>query len=123
MFSDELQRRLDASGKTNTISVAAHPGVSPTELWRGFPKLLYGLMKIFVMPFISQSPEKGALPTLMAALDPSVKGGQYFGPQGFRELRGKAGMSTRNRYSKDLAISRRLFDVSEKLTGKNYKFS
>ncbi len=40
---------------------------------------------------MGQSAAAGALPTLMAATMPGVKGGQYFGPQGFKEFKGPPG--------------------------------
>ncbi len=82
MFTQELSRRLKAVNK-NTISVAAHPGVSTTELGRHIPKILYYLlMPIFSL--MTHKPAKGALPTIMAALDEDVQGGDYFGPTGFK---------------------------------------
>ena len=59
----------------------------------------------------------GALPTLRAATDPSVKGGQYYGPDGFRELRGHPVLVGSARQSQDVAVQERLWKVSEELTG------
>jgi NAD(P)-dependent dehydrogenase (short-subunit alcohol dehydrogenase family) len=115
MFALEFQRRLEAAG-ASTISVAAHPGVSPTELSRHIPKLLYFAFLPTVM-LISHSPQKGALPTLMAATDATVKGGDYYGPQGFNEMRGKPGKAKIARRAKNPEIATRLWAVSEELTG------
>ena len=71
---------------TNTIAAAAHPGGSRTELTRNLPPLVGAVTKL-VEPLF-QDADMGALPTLRAATDPGVIGGQYFGPDGFGEQRG-----------------------------------
>jgi hypothetical protein len=63
------------------------------------------------------SAEMGALPTLRAATDPAVKGGQYYGPDGFRELRGHPVLVGSSKQSQDVAVQERLWKVSEELTG------
>lgn len=83
MFTYELQRRLAG---TDTIAAAAHPGGSRTELTRNLPPLL-GAASGLLEPLF-QDAAMGALPTLRAATDPGVLGGQYFGPDGFAEQRG-----------------------------------
>ena len=60
---------------------------------------------------------QGALPSLLAATDPVVKGGQYYGPDGFRELRGYPVLVDSGKQSKDVAVQERLWKVSEELTG------
>ena len=68
----------------------------------------------------SQGADMGALPTLRAATDPGVRGGEYFGPGGFAELRGYPKVVTSNARSHDAAVQRRLWSVSEELTGVVY---
>jgi len=115
MFAYDLQRRL-AAAKAKTIAVAAHPGVAATELSRHIPG--YSLPGVAtVMGKVLNSPELGALPTLRAATDPAVKGGQYYGPDGFRELRGYPVLVSSTKQSQDVAIQQRLWKVSEELTG------
>lgn len=115
MFAYDLQRRL-AAAKAKTIAVAAHPGVAATELVRHIPGA--GLPGVnWVSGKVLNSAELGALPTLRAATDPSVKGGQYYGPDGFRELRGYPKLVGSSKQSKDVAIQERLWTVSEELTG------
>jgi hypothetical protein len=58
----------------------------------------------------------GALPTLRAATDPGVRNGEYYGPDGMGEQRGHPKRVDSNRQSHDVAVQRRLWDVSEKLT-------
>jgi NAD(P)-dependent dehydrogenase (short-subunit alcohol dehydrogenase family) len=76
LFAYELQRRLAES--STTISVAAHPGGSKTELARNSSAPVRAFNALLL-----QSAAMGALPTLRAATDPQVRGGQYFGPSGF----------------------------------------
>ncbi len=62
----------------------------------------------------------GALATLRAATDPAVRGGQYYGPDGFGELRGHPKLVASSEQSHDEDIQRRLWTVSEELTGVTY---
>jgi hypothetical protein len=59
----------------------------------------------------------GALPTLRAATDPHVLGGQFYGPDSFAETRGHPRVVQSSAKSHDLALQRRLWHVSEELTG------
>lgn len=118
MFAYDLQRRL-AAAKAKTIAVAAHPGVAATELMRHIPgATLPGMDWMFNK--VLNTAEMGALPTLRAATDPAVRGGQYWGPDGFRELRGHPKLVGSSKQSQDVAIQQRLWQVSEELTGVTY---
>ncbi len=112
MFTYELQRRLQG---TDTIAAAAHPGGSRTELTRNLPPLIGAATKLAEPLF--QGADMGALPTLRAATDPGVIGGQYFGPDGFGEQRGYPVVVASSRASHDVAAQKRLWTVSEELTG------
>ncbi|MCV7177207.1 SDR family NAD(P)-dependent oxidoreductase [Mycolicibacterium sphagni] len=112
LFTYELQRRLAGTG---TIAVAAHPGASSSELGRYAP----GAVRR-IAPLLEQSTEMGALPTLRAAADPTVRGGQYYGPGGFLQLRGYPKLVSSNKRSYDTGVQRRLWAVSEALTGVVY---
>ena len=116
LFTYELQRRLKGS---DTIAVAAHPGGSNTELARNSPVLLRAVFTV-AGPLLTQSAAMGALPTLRAATDPGVLGGQYFGPGGFAEQRGYPKVVASNNQSHDVDAQRRLWAVSEELTGVTY---
>lgn len=116
LFTYELQRRLAPHG--TTVAVAAHPGGSKTELTRNLPRLLRALTPLIEPLF--QDAELGALPTLRAATDPSVLGGQYYGPDGFQETRGYPKVVASSAQSHDEALQRRLWAVSEELTGVVY---
>lgn len=118
MFTYELQRRLELSG-ADTAAVAAHPGGSATELTRNSPPLVRTLFPV-IGPLINQSAAMGALPTLRAATDPDVRGGEYYGPDGLGEIKGhprRVGSSAR---SHDKLAQRRLWQESLQLTGVTY---
>ncbi|MBB2903061.1 NAD(P)-dependent dehydrogenase (short-subunit alcohol dehydrogenase family) [Kineococcus radiotolerans] len=115
MFTYELQRRLAAHG-TTTVAVAAHPGVANTELVRNSPAAVRAAVDRLA-PLLTQPAAMGALPTLRAATDPSVLGGQYYGPGGRGEVRGYPRLVTSSPQSYDLADQRRLWAVSQELTG------
>jgi NAD(P)-dependent dehydrogenase (short-subunit alcohol dehydrogenase family) len=110
LFTYELQRRLSGAG--TTIAVAAHPGFAATELTRNSPAVAATIARLF-----SQKAAMGALPTLRAATDPGVLGGQYYGPGGFLGARGHPKLAHSSGQSHDTAIQRRLWTISEELTG------
>lgn len=112
MFTYELARRLKAK-EAPTIAVAAHPGLSDTELMRHLPDFIPD----FVWKIVAQPADKGALPTLRAATDPGVQGGQYYGPDGIGESRGHPKLVASSAQSHNEDIQRRLWSMSEELTG------
>jgi NAD(P)-dependent dehydrogenase (short-subunit alcohol dehydrogenase family) len=117
LFTYELQRRLAAHD--TTIAAAAHPGGSNTELGRNLPAAVMPVFNL-VVPLIAQDADMGALPTLRAATDPAVLGGQYYGPDGFGEQRGYPKVVASTKKSHDADLQRRLWAVSEELTGVVY---
>ncbi|OBG87370.1 short-chain dehydrogenase [Mycobacterium sp. E802] len=118
LFTYALQRRLTAK-HAPTIAVAAHPGISDTELTRHIPGAgLPGVSQITAL--VTNSALKGALATLRAATDAGVQGGQYYGPDGFRELRGYPKLVKSSKQSHDEELQRRLWAVSEELTGVSF---
>ena len=118
LFTYELQRRLSArpGADKSTIAVAAHPGGSNTELTRNLPAIIRPAANL-LGPILFQSSQMGALPTLRAATDPAVQGGQYYGPDGFAEQRGHPKLVNSSAQSHDEDLQRRLWTVSEELTG------
>jgi NAD(P)-dependent dehydrogenase (short-subunit alcohol dehydrogenase family) len=117
LFTYELQRLLAPHGAT--IAAAAHPGMSDTELMRNMPAPLITAFER-VAPLVAQDPAMGALPTLRAATDPTVLGGQYYGPAGFAQTRGYPKIVGSSKKSHDVDRQRRLWTVSEQLTGVVY---
>ena len=72
---------------------------------------------------LAQSAEAGALPQLYAATAPDVEGGEFFGPDGFREARGHPKRVNATSRARDPELGRRLWEVSEELTGVSYGLS
>jgi NAD(P)-dependent dehydrogenase (short-subunit alcohol dehydrogenase family) len=118
LFTYELQRRLSGrpAADKSTIAVAAHPGTSNTELARNLPRIIKPMADV-LGPVLFQSAAMGALPTLRAATDRAVQGGQYYGPDGFAEQRGHPKVVNSSAQSHDENLQRRLWTVSEELTG------
>ena len=118
LFTFELQRRL-AAVSAPTVAVAAHPGVSDTNLAASTGGVTGTLMSLTkpLSKLFSQNSQKGALPTLRAAVDPTVSGGEYFGPDGFGEQRGHPELVKANAAANDAAVAARFWDVTIQLTG------
>jgi NAD(P)-dependent dehydrogenase (short-subunit alcohol dehydrogenase family) len=119
LFMMELQRRLDAAGSA-LRSVAAHPGYSATNLQSHTQSIQDQLMGIANW-LIAQSAAMGALPTLYAATA-DLPGAAYVGPDGLFEQRGHPKLVDMSGAAKDAEAARRLWEVSEELTGVRYDF-
>jgi NAD(P)-dependent dehydrogenase (short-subunit alcohol dehydrogenase family) len=121
LFTYELQRRLEAK-KAKVIAVAAHPGTSNTNLGRYIGKRWYLKLAMPIFSLISQSAAMGAMPSIRASVDPDVKGGDYYGPNGFFGMKGKPIKVESNEESHNREHAKRLWDISEKLTKVKYNF-
>ncbi len=117
MFALELQRQSDKHGWGIT-SIAAHPGVSRTNLlitgagkWSG-----PGIARTF-FPFLFQPQSQGALPTLYAATSPDAKGGVYYGPNKMSETRGFPAIAKIPAQALDENVAAELWEVSQVLAG------
>lgn len=123
LFTKELARRLAARG-SSLLSVAAHPGVSATNL--AVPGIemqgsrLLALASKLITLLIAQNPATGAQPSLYAATATDVVGGDYIGPSGYRQLYGAPRKVGCTRYARDEEVARKLWELSEKLTGVKY---
>lgn len=115
LFARELDRRLTASG-SSTISVAAHPGVSNTNLSDHLLNSVFLRPLQLVASVALQGSDAGALPTLRAATDPDVVGGQYFGPFRRGETTGPPEIARQSTRATDPELARRLWEASEELT-------
>jgi NAD(P)-dependent dehydrogenase (short-subunit alcohol dehydrogenase family) len=113
VFTHELQRRLERAQRT-TISVGVHPGVTNSDLAR------HANWADFVMRVYGQSIHDGALPSLMAAVDPRIEGGDYVGPGGFMTFKGPPTRQRSSRRSQDAALGERLWTAAQDLTGVRY---
>jgi NAD(P)-dependent dehydrogenase (short-subunit alcohol dehydrogenase family) len=122
MFCFELQRRATEAG-TALKSVAAHPGYAATNLQFAAPRLPDRILMTVTNKVIAQSAEMGALPSLYAATNPDLPGGSFVGPDGFMEQRGYPRVVTAAGKAYDEDAWRRLWEVSEELTGVQYQFA
>lgn len=120
MFALELQRRFSEAGSP-IVSVAAHPGIAITNLQSNMTGLSGRLGSLF-FPLIAQPPAAGALPELYAATAPEVVPGGYYGPDGSMERKGYPASAKIPKAAKDAIVSRRLWEVSERLTGVRFDF-
>lgn len=116
LFTYELQRRFESAG-INSIAVAAHPGASKTNLARHTNRILYTILLIIAA---RAHAARGALPQIRASVDPDVKGGEYYGPDGFREMRGSPVLVQSNAASHNETDAKKLWEVSEELTQIKY---
>lgn len=127
IFALELQRRSEAAGVT-LASVAAHPGISRTgigdgrrdEKRRSVTDWLEGVAFQIAMRGFGQTPDQGALPIVHAATAPDVRGGEFYGPDGFMQFRGQPTRVQPSAAARDRATAERLWTVSEQLTGRDY---
>ncbi len=115
LFTAELQRRL-TDADSSVLATAAHPGYAATNLQFHSGNRVFDLLGAAGNRLLAQSEEDGALPTLYAALA-DVPGNSFAGPGGFMEQRGPAKLVGRSSAAKDTDVARRLWDVSEELTG------
>jgi NAD(P)-dependent dehydrogenase (short-subunit alcohol dehydrogenase family) len=119
LFSSELQRRLDAAG-SQVLSIAAHPGYAATNLQSHSASGFWNLaMARFANPLFAQSETAGALPTLYAAFA-DIPGDSFVGPGGMQGMRGAPRVVPRSRRAQDEAVARRLWELSERLTGTSF---
>lgn len=124
IFAFELGRRLRTAGspKSGIMSVAAHPGVAGTSLFVGndrsaVERLVRRGLRVGINTFLNTE-AAGALPTLFAATAAETVSGGYYGPQGFREMRGgDVGLAQVAEQARDQAAATRLWNECERLTG------
>ena len=125
LFTSELQRRSDAAG-LSLLALAAHPGYSNTNLQSAGPEMrgssIGARMSQMANGVLAQSAAMGALPTLFAATMPGLPGDSYIGPDGFMEQRGHPRVVGRSKAAMLDADARRLWTLSEDLTGIAYPF-
>jgi NAD(P)-dependent dehydrogenase (short-subunit alcohol dehydrogenase family) len=127
LFAREFQRRIDkAGGKIRSIAV--HPGVARTAIGANRKNLgqfkrgdyVVSALLSLVMPFLGQPAAAGALPTLYAAASPDAEGGGFYGPDGFGEMKGSPKAAMVKPAAQDMAAAKKLWDVTEKITGLRY---
>ena len=116
LFAFELQRRSDRAG-WGVTSIAAHPGVSSTDLIQNGMEGITASMGRFFVGMFGHAPAAGALPQIFAATSPEAKAGAYYGPNGFMEITGAPGIAQARPQARDTAVAARLWTISEDLTG------
>jgi NAD(P)-dependent dehydrogenase (short-subunit alcohol dehydrogenase family) len=118
LFTSELQRRLTAAG-SGVLATAAHPGYASTNLQFHSGRRLLDIVSVVGNRLVAQDEDGGALPTLYAATA-AIPGDSFAGPGGFMEQRGAPKLVGRADAARDAAVARRLWDVSEELTGTRF---
>jgi len=121
LFALELERRLRAAGSA-VKSLAAHPGYAATNLQTAAPPALDRAVFAVTDRLLAQNAEMGALPELYAATRPSLDGGLFIGPDGFDQQRGHPKVVRPFPRARSEATAKRLWEVSEELTGVSYGF-
>jgi NAD(P)-dependent dehydrogenase (short-subunit alcohol dehydrogenase family) len=120
LFTFELQRRAAHAG-VPLIALAAHPGYAATGLQTRGPQMRGSVLSARIAgilnAILAQDATHGALPTIAAAALPEARGGDYWGPGGFQEMRGIPAHVTPRSNATDVAAAQRLWTLSEELTG------
>ena len=115
LFTAELQRRLTAVG-SSVLATAAHPGYAATNLQFHTERRYMDTLSEIGNRLFAQDAASGALPTLYAAVA-EVPGNSFAGPSKLMQQHGPPRLVDRSRAAKDMDVARRLWDVSEQLTG------
>lgn len=118
LFTLELQRRLASTGSP-VRAFAAHPGYAATNLQSHAESSAARVFMKIGNRFMAQDDRAGALPTLYAATQ-DLPGASYVGPDGFGEMRGGPTLVGRSAAASDAGVAKRLWTVSEELTGVSF---
>jgi NAD(P)-dependent dehydrogenase (short-subunit alcohol dehydrogenase family) len=119
LFTFELQRRLGAIG-ADVSSLAAHPGISATNLADHLLDRWWARPLRPVFQLLVQDAADGALPSLRAATDPELTGGAYVGPDGRGERSGAPVLVGCTPQARDQEVAAGLWEASVALTGVDY---
>lgn len=118
VFARELDARLRRA-RAETRAVAAHPGGATTAIFR-YSSAGFRLVSLAAARMLGRSPAMGALPTLRAATDPDLDGGEYLGPSGLFGIRGYPDRASSSKASRDRTLGSLVWEQSERLTGVSY---
>ena len=115
MFAFELQKRIDATGKSVKV-YACHPGASRTNLLNDtasrFKKILWRVLS----RFIAQSTEKGAWPEVMCATHKNLPAIALYGPTKRMDTVGPVGQCSLDGIALDREEANKLWLISEQKT-------
>jgi NAD(P)-dependent dehydrogenase (short-subunit alcohol dehydrogenase family) len=114
IFALEFDKRLKANNY-KTMSLAAHPGFSKTDLQKNMDKAMLDSLDLMTA-------KEGAQPTLVACLHPDAKGGQYWGPDGHNEQKGKPALAKIDSAALNEALNAKLWDWAKEITKANFPF-
>jgi NAD(P)-dependent dehydrogenase (short-subunit alcohol dehydrogenase family) len=114
IFALEFEKRLRANN-CQTISLAAHPGFSKTDLQKNMEKNMLDSLELMTA-------KEGAQPTLTACLHPEAKGGQYWGPDGHNEQKGKPALAKIDAAALNEELNAKLWDWAKEITQVNFPF-
>lgn len=114
IFALEFDKRLSSNG-CQTLSLAAHPGFSKTDLQKNMDKNMLASLDLMTA-------KEGAQPTLAACLRKDARGGQYWGPDGPNEQKGKPALAKIDAAALDENLNARLWDWAKETTGANFPF-
>jgi NAD(P)-dependent dehydrogenase (short-subunit alcohol dehydrogenase family) len=114
IFALEFEKRLRANN-CQTISLAAHPGFSKTDLQKNMDKAMLDSLELMTA-------KDGAQPTLAACLRPEAKGGQYWGPDGHNEQKGKPALAKIDDAALNEELNAKLWDWAKEITDANFPF-
>jgi NAD(P)-dependent dehydrogenase (short-subunit alcohol dehydrogenase family) len=114
LFTYELQRRLTAAG-AGVRAMAVHPGMTRTNLFGHATGVQATLIKAFARLAL-QDADQGARSTLFAATA-DIPGGSFVEPGGFAHMRGSPVIAAPSPAARDVALARRLWGLSARLTG------
>ena len=122
LFSGELARRSEAAGLP-LLSVAAHPGVSATNLFDAMTPRIPGALPVMHagLRVIGNPPRAGAASQVYAATMPDVRNDDYLGPRAFGGVRGPVARCRRTPRARSVRLAARLWERSEQLTGQHYE--
>ena len=114
IFTLEFEKRL-RNNSYQIMSLAAHPGFSKTDLQKYMDKDMLDSLELMTA-------KEGAQPTLAACLRPDAKGGQYWGPDGPNEQKGKPALAKIDSVALDEKLNAKLWDWTKKITKVNFPF-
>ncbi|MCK5685846.1 SDR family NAD(P)-dependent oxidoreductase [bacterium] len=114
IFTLEFEKRLRNHGY-QIMSLAAHPGFSKTDLQKYMDKDMLNSLELMTA-------KDGAQSTLAACLQADAKGGQYWGPDGPNEQKGKPALAKIDSVALDEKLNAKLWEWAKKVAEVNYPF-